>query len=264
MPDLPAVFLSHGAPTLAVDPGPVGPVWRQLAADLPRPAAILVVSAHWGTAEPVLSVTEKPTTIHDFGGFPDPLYEIEYPAPGAPWLAGRAGQLLTGAGLRVSLNPDRGLDHGAWVPLRVIYPAADVPVVQLSLQPRLGPDHHYRVGLALARLAGEGVLILASGSLTHNLYDVDWGVDESSSRVPAYVRDFQSWFHEKLMAGDLAALLDYRRQAPGAERAHPTDEHLLPIFVALGAGGEAPPERLYAGISEGALAMDVYRFGPAD
>ena len=258
---MPAVFVSHGSPMVALEGGPATAAWRALARELPAPRAVLMVSAHWETAAPAVSATPAPATIHDFGGFPRPLYEIEYPAPGASWLGERVRDLLAAAGLPAAIDRTRGIDHGAWVPLREMYPAADVPVAQLALQTQLGPAHHYRLGQALAALRREGVLIVGSGSLTHNLRDMIFGVTEESPRVPAYVPAFQAWIHDKVLAHDVAALIDYRRLAPGAARAHPGEEHLLPLHVVLGAAGTAAmPRRIHAGIAEGALAMDAYTF----
>jgi 4,5-DOPA dioxygenase extradiol len=259
-----AVFVSHGSPMLALDGGRTADAWRALAADMPKPRAVLIVSAHWETAAPAVSAAASPSTIHDFGGFPQPLYEIQYSAPGAPWLAERARDLLAAANLPAAINATRGIDHGAWVPLREMYPEADVPVVQLALQTHLGAPHHYRLGQALAGLQNEGVLILGSGNLTHNLSDMIPGVTENSSRVPAYVPAFADWMHDKVMAHDVDALVDYRRRAPAAARAHPSEEHLFPLHVVLGAAGSTSvPRRTYWGITEGALAMDVYTFAAA-
>ena len=221
---------------------------------------MLAISAHWETAAPVVGGAASPATIHDFGGFPEALFRIRYPAPGAPWLALRVRELLAAGGLDGAIDAGHGLDHGAWVPLREMYPGADVPVAQLSIQSHLGPDHHLRLGRALAALKDEDVLVVASGSLTHNL--LDWRPDAGEDApVAGYVADFQSWMHETLLSGDTAALVDYRRRAPGATRAHPTDEHLLPLFVAVGAGGDgAVVQRRHAAIVEGALAMDLYTF----
>lgn len=261
MTALPAVFVSHGSPMLALDGGRTAVAWRSLVADLPTPRAVLMVSAHWETAAPAVSAAASPSIIHDFGGFPQPLYEIQYPAPGAPWLAERVRDLLVAANLPAAIKVTRGIDHGAWVPLREMYPAADVPVVQLALQTHLGAAHHYRLGQALAGLQNEGVLITGSGSLTHNLRDMLPGVSEGSSRVPAYVTAFADWMHDKVMAHDVEALVDYRRRAPAAARAHPSEEHLFPLHVVLGAAGSASvPRRTYRGITEGVLAMDVYTF----
>ena len=262
MESFPAVFISHGSPLQALDGGRTAVAWRALAAGLPRPRAVLAVSAHWETGNPVVSAAATPETIHDFGGFPQALFEILYPAPGAPWLAERVRELLSAGGLDVSVDPERGLDHGAWVPLREMYPDADVPVAQLSIQPHLGPEHHLRLGRALAPLAGEGVLIVATGSMTHNLSD--WRPAHRdpagySTPVLPYVTAFQDWMHDNLVRNDVAALVDYRQRAPGAARAHPSDEHLLPLYVALGAGGSSV-RRLHSDIKEAALAMDAYAF----
>jgi 4,5-DOPA dioxygenase extradiol len=264
MSALPAVFVSHGSPMLALDGGPAAKAWRALAAAIPRPRAVLMISAHWETAAPAVSATATPSTIHDFGGFPQPLYEIQYPAPGAPWLGARVTDLLTAAHLPAVIDATRGIDHGAWVPLREMYPNADVPVVQLALQTHLGAAHHYRLGQALAGLQSEGVLIIGSGSLTHNLRDRIPGVSEGSPQVPAYVPAFQDWIHGKVLAHDVEALVDYRRRAPAAARAHPSEEHLFPLHVVLGAAGSTSvARRTYWGITEGALAMDVYTFDGA-
>jgi 4,5-DOPA dioxygenase extradiol len=198
-------------------------------------------------------------TVHDFFGFPKPLYELRYPAPGAPELAQRARGLLGEAGFTAAIDGCRGLDHGAWSPLLYMYPAADIPVVQLSLQSELGPRHHYRLGRAVAGLAGEGVLLVGSGHMTHNLRD--WTRGAYDAPIVPYAKEFQSWVDERIRAGDHEALIEYRSRAPHAVRAHPTDEHFLPLFFALGAAGtDARPHRVYAAIEGGALAMDAYAF----
>ncbi|MCW8806842.1 MAG: dioxygenase [Rhodanobacter sp.] len=256
---LPTLYISHGSPMTSLASAQVGLRLAELAASLPPPAAIVIASAHWLARTPHVGSAVAPQTIHDFHGFPEALYQLHYPAPGAPALAGHIGQLLADAGLPATLDPRRGLDHGAWVPLRLLYPRADVPVVPISIQPGLGPAHQLAVGRALASLRGEGVLVIGSGSITHNLHDL--GAGYSDARQAPYVRPFIEWIEQKLVAGDTEALLDYRRQSPGAERAHPTDEHLLPLFVALGAAGAtAQALRIDAGIDLGLLAMDIYRF----
>lgn len=256
---LPTLFLSHGSPLHALEPGPAGAVWAALGRELPRPRAVLVASAHWETNLPLLTGATKPDTIHDFFGFPEPLYRIRYAAPGAPELAARALALLKDAGFTAAIEGCRGLDHGAWSPLLHMYPQADVPVVQLALQSALGPRHHYRVGQALEALRGEEVLVIGSGHLTHNLRE--WRGAARTAPAP-YVREFQDWVHARLTAGEVEALLEYRSQAPHAARAHPTEEHFLPLYVALGAAGAHPAaRRLYDAIESGVLAMDAYRFG---
>lgn len=256
---LPSLFISHGSPMTALQPGLTGERLNELARALPQPKAIVIATAHWLTRQPYVGGAPMPETIHDFGGFPAALYQIRYPAPGAPELAAHVHQQLEAAGLTSSIDPQHGLDHGAWVPLRLLYPHADIPVVPLSIQPERDPAHHLAVGRALASLREEGVLVIGSGSITHNLHDLRSGYSEA--REAPYVRPFIGWIEQKLAAGDISALLDYRRQAPFAERAHPTDEHLLPLFVALGAAGaSASAQRIDAGIDLGLLAMDIYRF----
>jgi len=266
---LPTLFISHGSPMHAVAAGRAGEAWTALGRRLPRPAAILVASAHWETELPMVSTAKLPETIHDFGGFPQELYRIRYAAPGAPDVAQRALGLLADAGLPASANGCRGLDHGAWVPLLRLYPAADVPVAQISVQPSLGADHHLRVGAALAPLAREGVLIVGSGHLTHNLRE--WiadarrrGAMSIDEREPeAYVTEFSAWVDAALRSGDRAGLARWLELAPHARRAHPTPEHFLPLMVAFGAAGpDAAVEHIDAGVDSGVLAMDAYVFRP--
>jgi 4,5-DOPA dioxygenase extradiol len=243
----------------ALQPGLTGERLTELASLLPRPRAIVIASAHWLSRKPQVGAAKVPETIHDFRGFPAPLYQLRYPAPGSPELARHVAHLLDRADLPAVLDPDRGLDHGAWVPLRLLYPDADIPVVPITIQPELGPAHQYAVGRALVPLREDGVLIIGSGSITHNLHD--FGAGYSDERKAPYVLPFIEWIEQRLAVGDVDALLDYRQQAPAAERAHPTDEHLLPLFVALGAAGLKPhAQRIDAGIDLGFLAMDIYRF----
>lgn len=261
MPPLPALFISHGSPMTALQPGKVGERLAELAVHLPRPRAIVVASAHWLARAPMVGSAATPGTMHDFGGFPQALFDIRYPAPGDPALAARVAGLLQAAGLAPRLEPDRGLDHGVWVPLRLLYPDADIPVVPVSIQPGLGPAHQLRLGRALAPLRDEGVLVIGSGSLTHNLHD--WRNYDEARQAP-YVQPFIDWIEQRMLTEDIDALLDYRRQAPSAARAHPSDEHLLPLYVAMGAGGTPMrAQRIDAGIDMGFLAMDIYRFDGA-
>ena len=241
----------------ALQPGPAGEAWKALARRLPRPRTILISSAHWETNLPMLTGSDKPQTIHDFHNFPEPLYRLRYPAPGAPDVAKRAQALLKNAGFTAAIDGCRGLDHGAWSPLLYMYPQADIPVVQISVQPELGPRHHVEVGRSLKKLSEEGVLIVGSGHMTHNLRD--WSRGQGA---PApYAREFQAWVKEKLEQKDVEALVDYRSRSAQGVRAHPTDEHFLPLFFALGAAaGKAKPERVYDAIDAGVLAMDAYVF----
>ena len=259
MVTLPSLFISHGSPMIALQPGASGSRLAELANAFPRPRVIVLASAHWPSARPAVGGAAHPATIHDFHGFPEALYQLGYAAPGDPALAAEVLRLLQDAGLDPTLVPDQGLDHGAWVPLRLLYPAADIPVVPLSIQPQCNPAHHLALGRALAPLREQGVLVIGSGSITHNLGDLRGGY--GAAHEAPYVRPFVGWIEQTLATADVAALLDYRLQAPFAERAHPTDEHLLPLFVALGAAGkQAYARRIDAGVELGILAMDIYRF----
>lgn len=257
---IPPLFVSHGSPMHALDVGAAGRVWASLGTRAPRPRAVLVASAHWETNLPMLSGNPAPETTHDFFGFPEALYRIRYAAPGDPALAARAVALLKQAGFTAAVDGCRGLDHGVWAPLLHAFPLADVPVVELSVQSALGPAHHYALGKALAPLAREDVLLIGSGHMTHNLRD-----RRPDGAAPlAYAREFQAWIDARIRGHEIDALLDYRAQAPHAARAHPTEEHFLPLYVALGAAGPGyRADRLFQAIESGALAMDAYRFHPA-
>ncbi|WIE48825.1 class III extradiol ring-cleavage dioxygenase [Pseudomonas sp. GM17] len=254
---LPSLFISHGSPMLALEPGASGPALARLAAELPRPKAIVVVSAHWESQDLRVSSNPQPQTWHDFGGFPAALFAVQYPAPGQPELAEQVAQLLRADGLPAQLDDQRPFDHGVWVPLSLMYPQADIPVVQVSLPSRLGPALQTQVGHALSSLRQQGVLLIGSGSITHNLRELDWHAGPES--VEPWAKAFRDWIIEKLAANDEAALHDYRRQAPNAVRSHPSDEHLLPLYFARGAGGEF--SIAHQGFTMGALGMDIYRFG---
>ncbi|MEZ2311656.1 class III extradiol ring-cleavage dioxygenase [Paraburkholderia sp. RCC_158] len=258
---LPSLFLSHGAPTLPIDPSLPSAEFATLSAQLPRPESVLMLSAHWGTAQPVASTATKPETIHDFYGFPRQLYEIQYPAPGAADLARRAAALLRDSGMHAGEEP-HGLDHGAWVPMLLMFPDADVPVAQLSIQPRLDAAHHFRVGRALRALRDDGVMVIGSGQITHNLRAADFSArpEDADPRVA----EFTNWFEARLAARDIDALLDYRHKAPHAVLMHPTDEHLLPVFAALGAADDDYSLAIQSlGTYQRSLAMTNYVFGTA-
>ena len=241
----------------ALEPGPAGDAWKALAQRLPRPRAILIASAHWETDVPMLTGTHKPETIHDFYNFPEPLYRLRYPAPGSPELAQRAAARLQDAGMPATVDTTRGLDHGAWTPLLYMYPQCDIPVVQISVQPALGPRHHVALGNILKPLGDDDVLIVGSGHLTHNLRD--WA--RGQGRPEPYAREFQQWVFQRIETHDIEELANYRSASPHGVRAHPTDEHFLPLFFALGAAAEkAKPERVYDAIDSGVLAMDAYVF----
>ncbi|HYD63599.1 MAG TPA: class III extradiol ring-cleavage dioxygenase [Noviherbaspirillum sp.] len=257
---LPTLFVSHGSPMLAIEDSPASRFLRGLGNSIPRPRAILMASAHWESQGSIaVNLAERPETIHDFGGFPLELYRLDYPAPGAPEVAEKAASLLEQAGYRVVHSASRGLDHGAWVPLRLMYPDAGIPVTQISIMRGATPAEHEQIGRALASLREDDVLVIGSGSLTHNLYEFRGGPIDAPA--PEWVSEFATWMEAKLHAGDRAALLDYRSLAPSAVRNHPTEEHLLPLYVAMGAAGaDVVAERIHSSNEYGVLAMDVYAF----
>ncbi|MBK9623908.1 MAG: dioxygenase [Rhodocyclaceae bacterium] len=258
MSNFPPLFISHGSPMLAIEPSDATSAWQALAQSLPQPRAILAVSAHWTTAAPAVSASAKPETIHDFYGFPPALYEIRYLAPGAVDLAQEVLTLIP----QINIDQQRGLDHGAWMPLSAMYPQADIPVIQFAVMPNHSPEFHYSLGQQLAPLLSTGVMLLASGGLVHNLRDLVFDAPENMAKP--YATAFRDWFVDALNRRDLPALFDYRRLAPNAAQAHPTEEHLLPIFVALGAAGENFATRIvYRGFSLGTLAMDSFAFDAA-
>jgi 4,5-DOPA dioxygenase extradiol len=252
-----SLFVSHGAPTLLFEPGATPVFLRKLGGYLGRPKGIVCASAHWEAARPTVGAAGHPGTIHDFQGFPRELYTITYPAPGDPGLARRVADLLRGAGLEASEDPERGLDHGAWVPLLLMYPQADVPVVPLSIQSRLDAAHHLALGRALRPLLDDGVLLLGSGGATHDLRE--FGRYPLDAPAPDFVRDFESWLCECVVEGKEADLLAWRERGPHAARNHPTPEHFLPLFVPLGAGGEGARGRvLHRAFSYGVLSLAAF------
>jgi 4,5-DOPA dioxygenase extradiol len=256
----PSIFISHGSPMFALEPGVLGPNLRAIGQSLRGVTAVLVVSPHWQTRGVRVGSSAAPETIHDFGGFPAPLYQLQYPAPGAPNLAQDAVNLLAQAGFEVALDERRGLDHGAWVPLRYLFPDADMPVFQVSLPQGIDTAGALRLGQALAPLRERGVLVVGSGSLTHNLYEF-----RQQIRNPEYAQEFADWVRDAVAARDVAALVDYRRRAPHAERAHPTEEHYLPLLVAVGASsGTDTARRVEGGMTYGVLSMDSFAFGLPD
>jgi 4,5-DOPA dioxygenase extradiol len=257
MTHAPALFVSHGAPTFALDPGLLGPKLTQLGSQWPGLDAIAVVSAHWQTAGIEVMRTAAPETIHDFGGFPPALYRLTYPAPGAPAQAEAAAAFLKSAGIAAAFEDKRGLDHGAWVPLLHLFPAAKVPVFQISLPFACSAQNAFELGSALKGLRQRGVLVMGSGSLTHNLGEIGQS-DPSYSR---YAQEFTSWIRTHVQSRDTDALLDYRRRAPHARRAHPTEEHFLPLLVALGASEDADGVNVIeGGLTYGVLSMESYAF----
>jgi 4,5-DOPA dioxygenase extradiol len=247
----------------ALHAGAAGESWTALAQRIGKPRAILMASAHWETNIPMVTGTTAPETIHDFGGFPAELYRIHYPAPGDPALAEQVQALLRKADICTGIEANRGLDHGAWSPLLHMYPEADVPVLQLSLQSDRGARHHLALGRALESLRDEGVLIIGSGHMTHNLRDFFTLGRQNGGQtgVASYAREFRDWVDQRVQNNRADELVDWESQAPSALRAHPSPEHFLPLFVALGAAGEHwKTETVFAGFEGSALAMDAYAF----
>jgi 4,5-DOPA dioxygenase extradiol len=264
---LPALFLSHGSPMLALDPGPTGPFLQQLGRTittrLGKPKAILAVSAHSLAREPVLLAAPEHQAVYDFGGFPDALYRLRYDVAGAPALAAEVEVRLAQAGWPVHRAEQGGLDHGIWTMLRFMFPAADIPVLPLAWVPSVAPARQFALGEALAGLREDGVLVMGTGSITHNLRLI-FGAQRPPLDAPEVPesRAFRHWMHEHAAARDWDGLFAYREQAPHARDMHPTDEHLLPWYVAAGSGGrEATPVRLHDAVTYGCLGMDAYAFG---
>ena len=255
-------FVSHGAPSLALDTSdPTHAFLRgfgaTLAAAAGKPRGIVCISAHWDTATPAVTAGEAPATIHDFQGFPEPLYAVRYPAPGAPALALRVREMLASAGHDTHLDLRRGLDHGAWVPLMLMFPAADVPVVQLSVQSRRDGAYHLALGHALAPLRAEGVLILASGGATHPLSEAF----RADPHLPPteWALAFDEWLRDCVVRGDRDTLAAWQH-APHALRNHPTPEHFVPLLVAAGAAGAARGIRVHQGWVYQLLSMAAFRW----
>lgn len=256
---LPSLFVSHGAPTMALDDSPTGRFLDGLGDALPRPRAIVIASAHDHAATTVVGAGATPATIHDFGGFPDALYALRYPAPGDPALAQEIVAMLHDAGVDARADPTRGYDHGVWVPLRRMYRDASIPVVTVSLDPRGDARAHWRLGRALAPLPRRGVLVIGSGGITHNLRALRFAAAGAPSSTTSDA--FMAWIGDRLAANDVPALLDWDTRAPQPRENHPTHEHLLPLFVAIGAGGDpVRATRLHHEVAYGSLGLDAYRF----
>ncbi|HXY68061.1 MAG TPA: class III extradiol ring-cleavage dioxygenase [Gemmatimonadales bacterium] len=258
MPDprVPAIFLAHGSPFLLDDEAWVADL-RRWAGSLPRPRAVLMLSAHWEQKPITLGATRPVPLVYDFYGFPEKYYRVQYPAPAAPDLARRLMELL--GRTQPVIESDRGLDHGAYVPLLAMYPSADVPVLQVSL-PNLDPTTLFELGRALAPLRREGVLIVGSGFLTHNLRAMDWSSD---AVTPAWAAEFDAWAADVLARQDMDSLLDYRGRAPGVRMALPTHEHFVPVIAAAGSAMEEPGAVTFpiTGYNFGSLTKRSVQFG---
>lgn len=268
-PALPPIFVSHGSPMIALEPGVTGAFLGQLGNTIlsrhGRPAAVLALSAHTMARRPVLLAAAQHAAVHDFGNFDPRLFDLRYDAPGAPALADQVAALLAAAGVAAQVLPQGGLDHGIWTALRYVFPRADVPVLPLTWSPLESPEALFALGQALAPLSHQGVLVLGTGSITHNLQRVFAGGrmhDTAGTPEDPDSAAFRRWWAERAAALDWPALFDYRRQAPHAAAMHPTDEHLLPWFIAAGAAGQSTgAERLHDAVTFGCLGMDAYAFG---
>ena len=255
----PSLFLSHGAPDLAVSDVPARAFLRALGGSLATPDAVVIMSAHYESGGVAVRAPARFRTWHDFGNFGAELYALRYEAPGDPALGAEVMRLLADAGLEPRSDPGDRIDHGAWVPLMQLFPAADIPVVMISVDPRRDARWHEAVGRALAPLRARNVLLIGSGSISHNL----GAVFTPGAKDRAWVERFTSWLEETIEDNRRDALLDTMRAAPEALRNHPTDEHLLPLFFAYGAGGGGAGRRLHHSYTWDMLAMDAYAFGEA-
>ena len=262
---LPSLFVSHGAPLFAIDAGTSGPALTRWGSALLADHAVrgvVVMSPHWMADTPTVMTHPQPATWHDFGGFPPALYQLQYPAPGSPALAADVLHAFAAAGMAAAADSERPFDHGAWVPLMHLFPDARVPVVQVALPHGAGPAEVLALGQALLPLRAQGVLVMGTGSMTHNLSEFFRGMPPLDSPAAPYVGEFARWVEAAITRHDVAALLDYRHLAPHALRAHPDDDHFLPLFFALGAGGwggATSPTVGYLGreVMYGLLAMDA-------
>lgn len=257
----PTLFVSHGSPLVLIENSAAHDFLAAFGRELGRPQAILVASAHFEASRPLLTADAEPTMIYDFGGFPRALYEMHYPAPGSPALARRAVERLEAAGFAAGAVEDRGFDHGTWVPLKLLYPEADIPVVQLSVESQASAAHHVALGRALSSLREEGVLIIGSGSATHNLAELFRTHRELDSPAPVWVSEFGDWLHDRIAAGAVDDIENYRTLAPFARENHPSEEHFLPLPFAMGAAGDKPKgKRVHTSHQYGVLMMDAYVF----
>ena len=258
----PSLFVSHGAPNLILHNSAARDFLGSYGRELGKPKAILIATAHFESGTPLLTADPKPDMIYDFGGFEPELYKVQYHAPGSPGLALEAADLLAKAGIKAQTVTGRGYDHGTWVPLKLLYPGADVPVVQLSVQPQMSAAHHVAMGRALASLREQGVLVMGSGGTTHNLGEFFKGGYQADSPVPGWVSDFGDWVHERVEAGAVDDIANYSTLGPSARKNHPSTEHFLPLPFAFGAGGEGVKgKRVHSSHQYGVLMMDAYAFG---
>lgn len=254
---VPALFIAHGMPTLVLETTPYTKCLRNLGLLLPKPKGIAIFSAHWENPVQLISNTTKWETLHDFFGFPDSLYELNYPASGDLVLSMEIERLLTGEGIRCELHHRKGLDHGVWSISRLLYPAADIPIVALSVNPKLVPEEQYRIGKALLSLRQEGIMIIGSGGTVHNLSKLEWETEGAES----WAVRFDHWLADKISVWDLEALFDYERRAPSAAKAAPSKEHLVPLFISMGSADQYQSARLlHQQYQYGTLSLSAWMF----
>ncbi|PUA34892.1 dioxygenase [Paenibacillus elgii] len=253
----PSFFLAHGLPTLVTEPHSYSRFLRSLGAQLPKPAGIVVFSAHWESEVQTIGAAAEPDTLHDFFGFPEKLYGISYPAKGNILLAMGIGRLFAAEGIACALDDTRGLDHGVWTLLSLMHPAADVPVVHLSVNPLLVPEEQYRIGRALQALRSEGMMIVGSGGTVHHPGTLHWQDDAAE----LWAKQFDAWLYDRITVWDSDALFDYERRAPHASLAVPTAEHFAPLLIAMGAADRSRRAKLmYQKYQYGTLSLGAWMF----
>lgn len=262
---LPSIFISHGAPDLVLQKSDASDFLKKLSTQITPPKAIVIASAHHETRGVEIVSDPSPETIYDFGGFDPKMYELVYPAKGDPKLATQVHSLLKNAGIEGNLNSSRGFDHGVWSPLMLIWPEANIPIVQVSIDPSKDARYHFELGKALAPLRDDDILVIGSGHITHNLQVVFSAMRRGimDPTMALKVTDFTNWFYEQFKTGNVDEILDWKNKAPYPQENHPTDEHLMPLFFAYGAasGKESPTaERIHSSTQLGSFAYDVYKF----
>ncbi len=259
---MPALFVPHGAPDLALQDNEAASFLKNLGTHISRkPKAIIMVSAHWETRGLQVTAARELETIYDFRGFAKELYELKYPAQSSSSLIENLLGLLASNGHPLRLHAGRGLDHGAWVPLMLAFPEADIPLVQLSLDKSMSPEDLFNLGKVLASLSEQGILVIASGGLVHNLFELDFAnPNEPHEATQPWAREFESWLDKHVEAKDWQSLFNYRSLAPNAERAHPTDEHLRPLFITLGVNEalDLSPKKLHSSFTYGNISMAAW------
>jgi 4,5-DOPA dioxygenase extradiol len=252
-----SIFVCHGGPTLAIDNNEYSNFLKELGKSI-KPKAIVIFTAHWeNETTTISSVNGTYDMIYDFSGFPRELYSMKYPTKGSPGLASRLQNMFGSEGIKANLDANRGLDHGSWVMLHLMYPEANIPVVQVSVNPFLSMDKQYEIGKAIRELGEEDILVIGSGSTVHNLWALNWG----SKEVEKWASDFDNWLIDKVEIKDLQSLFKYSELAPNAKKAVPREEHIIPLFIAMGSGQEErTPKLLHRSYEFGSLSYICFEF----